>query len=267
MACQSYEDLEIVADQLQLSPISEKTPDVTITTHKRTVDKASMSLVPNDDGLENLFPCLIYGDGNCLPRCGSLFAYGTENKHLDIRARIVLHLVKYKEIYLNADFIRNDRQKSTNDARTFAMFSEFFSGENLTDLAVQRIFEKEVFSIRKSGTYMGAWQMAALANVLNRPVRSVYPLYGGQTVRKELNRTFFPFTSEKQQDQGTVYILWTNLLGDSIPEIQWKPNHFVVLLPIQEPVKHSYEVLNNDAGWEDVSSFFVTFENSLVKIL
>lgn len=95
MACQSYEDLEIVADPLQLSPISEKTPDVTITTHKRTVDKASMSLVPNDDGLENLFPCLIYGDGNCLPRCGSLFAYGTENKHLDIRARIVLHLVKY----------------------------------------------------------------------------------------------------------------------------------------------------------------------------
>lgn len=111
MACQSYEDLYIVADQLQLSPISEKTHDVTITTHKRTVDKASMSLVPNDDGLENLFPCLIYGDGNCLPRCGSLFAYGTENKHLDIRARIVLHLVKYKEIYLNADFIRNDRQK------------------------------------------------------------------------------------------------------------------------------------------------------------
>lgn len=49
MACQNYEDLEIVADQLQLSPTSEKTPDVTITTHKRIVDKASMSLVPNDE--------------------------------------------------------------------------------------------------------------------------------------------------------------------------------------------------------------------------
>lgn len=152
-----------------------------------------MSLVPNDDGLNSLFPCLIYGDGNCLPRCGSLFAYGTEDKHLNIRARIVLHLVKYKEIYLNADFIRNDRRKSTNDAPTFAMFSEFFSGENLTELAVQRIFEKEVISIRKSGTYMRAWQMAALANVLNRPVRSVYLFYRGQTVRKELNRTFFSF--------------------------------------------------------------------------
>lgn len=97
------------------------------------------------------------------------------------------------------------------------MFSEFFSGENLTELAVQRIFEKEVFSIRKSGTCMGAWQMAALVNVFNRPVRSVYPYYGGQTVRKELNRTFFPFTSVKQQDP--VYILWTNLLGDSSAEI------------------------------------------------
>lgn len=50
-------------------------------------------------------------------------------------------------------------RNSTNDARTFAMFSEFFSGENLKDLAVQRIFEKEVFSIRTSGTYMGAWQL------------------------------------------------------------------------------------------------------------
>lgn len=117
---------------------------MTITTHKRTVDKASMSLVPNDDCLDNLFSCLIYGDGNCLPRCGSLFAYGTEDKHLDIRARIVLHLVKYKEIYLNADFIRIDRRKSTNDARTFAMFSEFFSGENLTELAVQRILHGSV---------------------------------------------------------------------------------------------------------------------------
>lgn len=83
---------------------------------------------------------------------------------------------------------------SSNDARTFAMFSEFFSGEVLSEIAIQRIFEQEVYVVRKPGTYMGKWQMAALANVLSTPaVRSVYPLYGGQIVRKDLNRTFLPF--------------------------------------------------------------------------
>jgi phage gp37-like protein len=57
----------------------------------------------------------------------------------------------------------------------------------------QRIFEQEVYEVRKPGTYMGAWQMAALANVLSTSIRSVYLLYGGQTVRKDLNRTFLPF--------------------------------------------------------------------------
>jgi hypothetical protein len=67
------------------------------------------------------------------------------------------------------------------------LISELFSGEVLSEIAIQRIFEQEVYEVRKPGTYMGAWQMAALANVLNTPLRSVYPLYGGQTVRKDLN--------------------------------------------------------------------------------
>lgn len=49
---------------------------------------------------------------------------------------MVLYLVKYKEIYLNVDFIRNDRLKFINDVCIFVMFFEFFSGENLKDLVV-----------------------------------------------------------------------------------------------------------------------------------
>lgn len=62
IACKSYKDLEMFAGQVQLSPISENPPEVTLLTHKRTVDKASLSILPNDDDLTNLFPCLIYGD-------------------------------------------------------------------------------------------------------------------------------------------------------------------------------------------------------------
>jgi hypothetical protein len=146
MGCKNYEELETLADQIQLPDIPKKTTEVSILTHKRTIDKLSLSLVPDDNDLQDLFPGLIYGDGNCLPRCGSLFAYGTEENHIEIRKRIVLHLVQHKEVYLN----------SSNDARTFAMFSEFFSGEVLSEIAIQRIFEQEVYEERKPGTYMGA---------------------------------------------------------------------------------------------------------------
>jgi hypothetical protein len=75
--------------------------------------------------------------------------------------RIVLHLVQHKEVYLN----------SSNDARTFAMFSEFFSGEVLSEIAIQRIFEQEVYEERKPGTYMGAC-------LQSRVDRRNYRLYG-----------------------------------------------------------------------------------------
>jgi len=240
VACKNFLELEMLSDQLQIPPISDKPLEVTIVTHKKVIDKASLPLVPDEDDLNGLFPCLIYGDGNCLPRCGSLYKYGTEDKHLEIRASIVLELVQHKELYLNMNI----------EAKMFAMFSEFYTGEVLTALAIRRIYEKEVFSVRKAGSYMGVWQLSALANVLGRPVRSVYPVYGGQTVRKDLNRTFLPYTA-LEQSHPPVYVMWTNLRGNAIPEIQWKPNHFVAMLPI-EPASQSNAVEVEDK-LEDIS--------------
>ena len=84
MRCKNYEELETLADQIQLPDIPKKPTEVLILTHKRTIDKLSLSLVPDDNYLQDLFPGLIYGDGTCLPRCGSLFAYGTEENHIEI---------------------------------------------------------------------------------------------------------------------------------------------------------------------------------------
>jgi hypothetical protein len=66
MGCKNYEELETLADQIQLPDIPRKTTEVSILTHKRTIDKLSLSLVPDENDLQDLFPCLIYGDGNCL---------------------------------------------------------------------------------------------------------------------------------------------------------------------------------------------------------
>jgi hypothetical protein len=48
---------------------------------------------------------------------------------------------------------------NSNDARTFSMFSEFFSGEVLSEIAIQRIFEQEVYEVRKPGTYEDSYHL------------------------------------------------------------------------------------------------------------
>ncbi|XP_048780302.2 uncharacterized protein LOC125683312 [Ostrea edulis] len=227
-----------------------------------------------------------------LPRCGSLFAFGTEDKHLEIRARIVHHtsdvsrgpclpnylfciacrsyeidhcslsspcMVKYKELYIDANHFKDDSYRTNNEALTFAMFSEFFNDEILTLLAVQRIFEKEAFAVKKSGSFMGAWQIAALANVLGRPIRSIYPLYGGQTVRKYLNRTFLPFDGEAKRKPAAC-VMWTNMQGNATPETQWRPNHFVAVLPL-EPQRHN--VLSVVDPLHDIHVDLMGLENNM----
>ena len=40
------------------------------------VDEISLDLYPQD--VPQLLPIDVYGDGNCLPRCGSVLAFGDE---------------------------------------------------------------------------------------------------------------------------------------------------------------------------------------------
>lgn len=90
------------------------------------VDAAAQDLYPSDGPY--LTPISIYGDGNCLPRCGSLLAYGTEERHLEMRARIVLELAVHKSHYLN------------NLVAAFcAQYSDHFIGQELSELAVEEI--------------------------------------------------------------------------------------------------------------------------------
>ena len=186
------------------------------------LDKNSIELKPHDVD-ENLHPLSIYGDGNCLPRCGSILAYGTQDKHAEIPLRLLLELAQHRHYYLHRDAC------TKKTAFMFTMYSQYFhQGKSLTAEVVEEVYNKVVQNTSKMGEYMGLWHMAALASILRRPVISVYPTYGGHTVRNDLQRTFLPriATSEKE-----AYIMWTNTRGKTCPEASWIPNHFAVLLP------------------------------------
>ncbi|XP_070178222.1 vertnin-like [Littorina saxatilis] len=187
--------------------------------HSLRVDAISKDLYPSDG--PNFTPFSIYGDGNCLPRCCSLLAYGTEEHHLEMRVRIVIELAVNKAHYLSYPV-----------ARFCAQYSDQYHGEVLSDLAVERIYEAEIFDACRPGTYMGFWQMLAVSSVLQVSLWSVYPQYGGYTVRHHLHQIITPRTAPMEAGQPIVHgIMWTHTQGKHLPASQWSPNHFVVCLP------------------------------------
>lgn len=203
-------------------PPNVRAPRVTVLELKKSLDKASLDLLP-EDIRPDLYPVQVIGDGNCLARCASIFAFGDENKFLDIRLLIGNEMMTHRQFYIEK-------------YRQYAMYSEHFvAGMNLyDDKNINTLFDMEIKSALTDSAYLGMFHLAAIASVLSRSVTSVYPQYGGFTVRKEYNRTIEP--RKCNEILPPVFIMWTNTSGKKIPKNYWSPNHFVPLLPLHEEV-------------------------------
>ena len=124
----------------------------------------------------------IYGDGNCLPRCASLMAYGTQDHYDEMRIRIALELAIHMDMYLDNDFLQLGHHVGDDLPKQYAMCLEQYLDQVLTPVAIKRILSRETEQISKPGSFMGMWQMHALANVFKCKVCSIYPKVGGFTV-------------------------------------------------------------------------------------
>lgn len=176
------------------------------------------------------YPIIIEGDGNCLPRCGSVLAFGMQDKHAEIRLRIAMELITFSELYLSAEYLERGWDPAQGQRPTptlFAMFSEGYSNQHLSEGAIRELYQKEVNDILMEGTYMGIWQLFALASVLKCPIFSVYPMKGCPAVRDDLHRLILPREANTMVPR---FILWS-CTRDDLPEQYWRPNHFSVCLP------------------------------------
>ena len=64
--------------------------------------------------------------------------------------------------------------------------------EELTAGAIRHLFQKEVKAMTVRNTYMGMWQLHAVASILQTELFSIYPEFAGQTVHKDLNKLLQP---------------------------------------------------------------------------
>ena len=96
----------------------------------------------------------------------------------------------------------------------------------LTHESISATYENELMTIRRDGSYMGIWEFYQAANVVRRPIGSVYPEGTNATVRHHINKIILPFErclAEKQP----LFIQWTPL---HITCKAYQVKHFVPLM-------------------------------------
>ena len=164
-----------------------------------------------------------------------------------MRARIVMELCLHEEFYLS----------DHNAAKTWASFSEYYTTETLTSERVRQLFRKEVQAATALGSYLGVWPFQAVASVLQVPLMSVYPEYGGKTVCQDLHRQFQPRVSAATTVRQNPSIMWSRLQGKDRPASGWLPNHFVVCLPDE-----TQGTPRKRPAGTDIRSFFNKFPKS-----
>lgn len=165
-----------------------------------------------------------------LPRALTLstLIFGDENHHVEMRCRLVEELVKNRQHYiegLGMGATDADRSYVTRMLSILADKSGL-TAETASHDDIDCVLKNEM-SIRNPKAYMGLWQVAAAANVLCRPVVSLYPEKGWEVFQHLNNRTLHP---RQNQSDNPVFILWTSARQD-VSDEHWTANHFVPLLP------------------------------------
>jgi hypothetical protein len=199
------------------------------------VDEGSLALpfhVPSPHGSEyQLKPVEVPTNGDCLPHAVCAFAENI-TPH-EVRVRITVWAVENEEKMLDHEYLARGIGEAAkhNLPLQYAMYSEFYdpsSSTKLNDEEVRELYRQEVMANRADHQYMGIWQIHAIAESLKRPVMSVYPSDRGLTVRPHLHRLVLP---EQPCESVPMTILWTSTRNQDWSLKNWRPNHFVPLLP------------------------------------
>lgn len=176
----------------------------------------------------NLIPITTTGDGNCLPRSISTAVYGNQSRHLEIRIRLLIELVKNKRYYLDENYLGLGT-RFRNQGCTFASMYAEWSGQHIPmqrdniEEIIEMIYNNEVLAMRLNHTYMGLWQMWAASNVLGRPLQTVFPDRGSAKFRPNYHRLLVPIDVSNRKKEP-LHIMWTPVVPNG--EIC----HFVPLL-------------------------------------
>ena len=132
-------------------------------------------------------------------------------------------MAQFPHLYTSNHFLAHPSIDMPNILHYYCSYSGFYDEE----MTIQEIFEREVFGIRNNYSWMGIWGIHALASVMGREVRSIYPGHGAP--RRHLNRVIAPrqkYLGTDECEEEKVAIIWTHTHNTDM-KAWWQPNHFV----------------------------------------
>ena len=100
---------------------------------------------------------------------------------------------------------------------------------NGLDLVNDECVQDHVIRILNNNQYTGILTLAAAANILNRPITSVYPKVNDvDEYFNILNTTFFPREKQNSELQTPIHIMWSG--PDNDLDHDWRANRFVPIM-------------------------------------
>ncbi|CAF4952261.1 unnamed protein product, partial [Rotaria magnacalcarata] len=194
--CQQIETLEWFLTPIQFTSISHFDPKV----HK-VEQEAKLYLQQTSLDVQNMIPIEVAADGNCLYNSIIRLSGNTASTPSELRVRTLIELVKNEMFYHNrcAHIVGPVNEAIKNIARNFS-FSELY-------------------------------EIAALSNVLNCNIQSVYPTIDYRSDLNIMNNTFEH--AQCSIASKTICLFWTHTESEIEARRSnagnWSPNHFVPL--------------------------------------
>ena len=99
-SCRSIKELQQYIDNLDTSQFEKLVKPILQVNRNAAVDRVAQCSLPRD-APTGLVPVVTSGDGNCFPRSISRAIFGSERRHKEIRACIVIEGIKNKDTYLD----------------------------------------------------------------------------------------------------------------------------------------------------------------------
>ena len=186
------------------------------------------------DAPEGYVPCEVGSDGNCFPRALSFICFRNQDSHTEMRVRLIYESILNAKHYISNRYMSrgcNIVYRTGGPVKQLAMYADSYNPAEQFD--VVRIYKKEVMDLTRTGSYCGLWQVCQAANILRRPVLSIYPAGLHEGMRLDFNRQFMCIDN-KYNDRTPVKIMWTPM---QVSKNSY-PVHFVPLLKAVSDVKY-----------------------------
>ena len=206
--CNTYDELHTYVRTHSIPAMDCFVSGVLTPEERDRIDMVALHYRPNDID-QKLVPIKVYGDGNCFPRSISHFAFKTEDRHEEIRVRIIYEALTNARFYVSDKYLARGAEiiyPRSGPCKQVAMYSSGYTPPDPVN--VTEIYKNECVEVSRKNSYCGLWQICQAANILRRPLCSVYPENFNQNMRLDMHRKFYCINNNYNH-KPCLHVMWT----------------------------------------------------------